>query len=151
MDSLSYKTTFVSKHTSERKWYLIDATGVPLGRLASRIAYLLRGKHKPTFTPHADMGDCVVVVNAAAVVLKGKKWDDKQLVHYTGYPGGQRFRSARMVAQKNPAKLIEHAVRGMLPKNRLGRRQFHHLYVYADGQHPHQAQAPVEYPIKNYI
>lgn len=151
MDSLSYKTLFENKRSSNRKWHLIDATGIPLGRLASRIAYLLRGKHKPTFTPHDDMGDSVIVINAPGVVLQGNKWEDKQLVHHTGYPGGQRIRSARMVVEKNPAKLIEHAVKGMLPKNRLGRRQFHHLYVYRDARHPHEAQTPVEYPIKNYI
>ncbi|GIV53797.1 MAG: 50S ribosomal protein L13 [Candidatus Kapaibacterium sp.] len=131
----------------ERRWWVVDASGQTLGRLASRIAALIRGKHKPSFTPHVDCGDYVVVVNAEKVVLKGKRAEKKEYFRYTGYPGGERFESFAELIARNPAKVIEHAVYGMLPKNRLGRRMRLKLKVYAGPSHPHQAQQPEPYPL----
>ncbi len=126
----------------ERKWHLVDAKGKTLGRLASRVAVLLRGKHKPIFTPHVDAGDFVVVVNAEKVVLTGKKWTDKLYIHHTGYPGGLRSISAGKMREKKPERLITMAVQGMLPKNKLGRKLLKKLKVYPGVVHPHQAQQP---------
>ncbi len=125
-----------------RKWYLIDASGIPLGRLASVIAVLLRGKHKPDFTPHVDMGDFVVVVNAEKVELTGKKWDQKIYYRHSGYPGGLKATPYRVLKQKKPEFIIWKAVKGMLPKNRLARKQLRHLKVYRGPDHPHKAQNP---------
>ena len=121
---------------------MIDAEGAILGRLATLVASLLRGKHKTNFTPHVDCGDNVIVINAEKVVLTGEKLTNKQYVRYTGYPGGQRFTSAEELLKKNPIGLVEHAVRGMLPKNRLGKALFRNMYVYAGTSHPHEAQKP---------
>ncbi|MCX7954313.1 MAG: 50S ribosomal protein L13 [Bacteroidales bacterium] len=142
MDTLSYKTSFLPKEKVEKRWYLIDATGIPVGRLASRIAFILRGKNKPNFTPNVDCGDNVIVINCEKVVFTGKKMTEKKYVKYTGYPGGQRFTTPSILLQKNPKKIIEHAVKCMLPKNRLGRKMFTHLKVYVGENHPHKAQKP---------
>ncbi len=135
--------TFVAKPQEvERKWYLVDAKGKVLGRLASQLAARLRGKHKPIFTPHTDTGDFVVVVNADKVVLTGKKWDKKFYYRHSGYLGGLKVTSARKMLETKPEEVIRQAVKGMLPKNSLGRRQLKKLKVYAGSDHPHQAQKP---------
>ncbi len=126
----------------QRDWYLVDATDKTLGRLASEIARRLRGKHKPVFTPHVDAGDYIVVVNADKIRLTGKKEQDKQYVWHTGYPGGIKSRNVAEVRARHPERLIEHAVRGMLPKNRLGRAMLKKLKVYAGNEHRHHAQQP---------
>lgn len=126
-------------HTQVREWLLIDATGLPLGRLASRIAYYLRGKHKVNFAPHWNLGAAVVVVNAEKVVLSGKKSKQKVLIKHTGYPGGQRIIP---IYRLSPEKVIRHAVKGMLPKNRLQARMLRNLFIYTGPSHPHQAQKP---------
>ncbi|MCS7082614.1 MAG: 50S ribosomal protein L13 [Bacteroidetes bacterium] len=126
----------------ERKWYLVDAEGKTLGRLASRIAAILRGKHKPQYTPHVDVGDFVVVINADKIRLTGRKWTQKLYWRHSGYPGGVKTETARDLAQRRPERLLELAVRGMLPNTVLGRAQFRKLKVYAGPVHPHQAQQP---------
>lgn len=142
MNPVSFKTQHLNKQTAEKNWYVVDASTLVLGRLASEVAKIIRGKHKPTYSPHVDGGDYVVVINAEKVRLTGRKMTDKVYISHTGYPGGQRFATPREYMQKNPARVIESAVRGMLPKNRLGRRLFTHLYVYAGSVHPHEAQNP---------
>ena len=127
---------------------MIDAEGKNLGRLGSEVASLLRGKHKPSFTPHADCGDNIVVINAEKINLTGNKWDEKVYIRYTGYPGGQRFATPKEMMAKHPTAMVEMAVRGMLPKNRLGRAVFRNLYVYAGANHEQQAQQPTEYKLK---
>ena len=135
--------TFVAKEQEvDKKWYLVDAKDKVLGRLATQIAMRLRGKHKPIFTPHADTGDFVVVVNAEKVALTGKKMDNKIYYRHTGYMGGLKEISARKLLEKKPEDLLKFAVRGMLPKNSLGRRQLRKLKIYAGSDHPHQAQEP---------
>ncbi|ACM23215.1 50S ribosomal protein L13 [Thermotoga neapolitana DSM 4359] len=126
----------------ERKWYVVDASGKVLGRLATRIAKILMGKHKPTYTPHVDTGDYVIVVNADKVVLTGKKLDQKVYYWHSGYPGGLKSMTARQMLQKHPERLIWLAVKRMLPKNKMGRRMLRRLKVYASSEHPHQAQKP---------
>ena len=148
MDTLSYKTISANKETADKKWLVVDATGVNLGRLSSEVASLLRGKHKPLFTPHADCGDNVIVVNADKIALTGKKWDEKVYIRYTGYPGGQRFATPKEMMAKHPTAMVEMAVRGMLPKNRLGSAVYRNLFVYAGADHKQQAQQPTEYKIK---
>ncbi len=143
MDTLSYKTISANKATAQKTWIVVDANGQSLGRVASLIASRLRGKHKPNFTPHADCGDNVIVINASAVTLSGTKMDTKQYIRYTGYPGGQRFSTPALEMAKNPERVLETAVRGMLPKNRLGRDLFRNMYVYGGAEHPHEAQQPV--------
>lgn len=135
-------TYMAKKGEIQRKWHLIDANGKTLGRLASRVATLLRGKHKPTFTPHVDTGDFVVVVNAGKVALTGKKWKEKLYIHHSGYPGGLKSISAEKLKEKKPRRLITMAVQGMLPKNKLGRKLLKKLKVYDGQAHPHQAQQP---------
>jgi large subunit ribosomal protein L13 len=142
MDTLSYKTVSANKLTVNKEWLLIDAEGMVLGRLASEVAMLLRGKHKPDFTPHVDCGDNVVIINAEKVKLTGKKMDDKIYIRHSGYPGGQRSRTAREILVKFPERLVEHAVKGMLPKNRLGSDLFRNLFVYAGPEHKQEAQQP---------
>ena len=142
MDSLSYKTISANAATVDKQWVVIDATDEVLGRLASQIAKILRGKNKPSFTPHVDCGDYVVVINADKVRLTGKKMTDKVYVRHTGYPGGQRFATPADYLQKRPTFVLEKAVRGMLPKNRLGDAIFRNLKVYAGAEHPHTAQTP---------
>lgn len=148
MDTLSYKTISGNKETANKQWLLIDAEGQTLGRLSSEVAYILRGKHKANFTPHADCGDNVVIINAEKIQLTGKKWDEKVYIRYTGYPGGQRFATPKETMAKHPTAMIEMAVRGMLPKNRLGRAVYRNLYVYAGTQHEQVAQQPKEYKLK---
>jgi large subunit ribosomal protein L13 len=142
VDTLSYKTLSINKENADKKWLLVDAEGQTLGRLASVVASHLRGKHKPNFTPHADCGDYVIVVNADKIVLTGNKWDSKEYIRYTGYPGGQRRRTAKEQLERKPFALVEDAVRGMLPKNRLGREMFRNLHVYVGPDHKHEAQQP---------
>ena len=131
----------------DRSWHVVDADGVPLGRLASEIAQLLRGKHKPTFAPHMDMGDYVVVINAEKVVVTGTKETDKVYYRHSGFPGGIKAQTVETVRERHPERLIENAVRGMLPKNKLGRATFSKLRVYAGGEHPHQGQDPKPYDL----
>jgi large subunit ribosomal protein L13 len=144
VDTLSYKTISANKATVEKAWVVVDAENQILGRLCSEIAKIIRGKHKPSFTPHVDCGDQVIVINADKVRLTGKKMTDKVYIRHTGYPGGQRFSTPREVLVKNPRGVVEAAVKGMLPKNRLGRELFHNLFVYAGPAHPHAAQQPKE-------
>ena len=144
MDTLSYKTVSANKATVDKAWLIIDAESLVLGRLASEVAKLIRGKHKPNFTPHVDCGDNVIVINADKVRLTGKKWSDKVYVRHTGFPGGQRRTTATELKQKSSTLLIENAVRGMLPKNRLGRKLFKNLFVYTDANHLQEAQKPKE-------
>lgn len=142
MESLSYKTTYVNADTAQKEWYVIDATDVILGRLASQVAKILRGKNKPSYSPHVDCGDNVIVINADKVRLTGAKMDDKVYVRHTGYPGGQRFRTPKDYLAIKPTFIVEKAVKGMLPKNRLGSVLNSNLYVYAGSEHPHAAQTP---------
>ena len=143
MDTLSYKTISANKATSQKSWVVVDAQGQSLGRVASLIASRLRGKHKPNYTPHADCGDNVIVINAAEVSLSGSKMETKQYIRYTGYPGGQRFSTPALELAKHPERVVETAVRGMLPKNRLGRALFRNMHVFAGAEHTHEAQQPV--------
>lgn len=138
----SQRTFMARPGQVERRWHLVDARGQPLGRLASRIALLLQGKHRPTYTPHVDTGDFVVVINAREVVLTGRKWSQKRYYRHSGYPGGLKVRTARELRDRKPEELIRHAVRGMLPKNQMGRRLLRKLKVYAGSDHPHEAQRP---------
>ena len=144
MDTLSYKTVSLSKATVDKKWVVIDATDLALGRLSARVALILRGKNKPGFTPNVDCGDNVIVVNAEKVALKGKKMTNRVYTRYTGYPGGQRFTTPKEILAKRPAELVRRAVKGMLPKTRLGAQQLKNLHVYAGPEHPHQAQNPTQ-------
>jgi large subunit ribosomal protein L13 len=132
----------------DRDWWVVDAAGVPLGRLATEIARVLRGKHKPTFAPHMDMGDYVVVVNAGAVEVTGAKATDKRYYRHSGYPGGLSERSFEEMRERHPERIIEQAVKGMLPKNRLGRAMGKKLKVYAGPDHPHAAQQPKPFPVE---
>lgn len=142
VDTLSYKTISANKETSGKKWVLVDAEGQTVGRLASKVAKIIRGKHKTNYTPHADCGDNVIVVNAEKISFSGTKLADKTYIRYTGYPGGQRSAAAQDVLSKHPERLIENAVRGMLPKNKLGRHLFTNLKVYKGADHKQEAQKP---------
>ena len=142
MDSLSYKTISANASTVTKEWVVIDAADEVLGRLASQIAKILRGKNKPSYTPHVDCGDYVIVINAEKVKLTGNKMSEKVYTRHTGYPGGQRFATAQDYLKKKPEFVIEEAVRGMLPKTRLGEAIFKNLKVYAGAEHPHAAQNP---------
>lgn len=142
MDIQSYKTTYLNSQTVKKNWVVVDAEAAILGRLSSEIAMVLRGKRKPSFTPFVDCGDNVIVINAEKIRLTGKKMNNKVHVRYTGYPGGQRFASPSEILDKNPKRLIELAVKRMLPKNRLGRQIYTNLYVYEGTNHPHVAQNP---------
>jgi large subunit ribosomal protein L13 len=144
MDTLTYKTISANCKTVHKNWLLVDAEDEILGRLASKVAKLVRGKMKTNFTPHVDCGDNVIVINAEKIRLTGKKMTDKEYIRHTGYPGGQRFSTPKEMLAKNPAGIIEHAVKGMLPRNRLGRALLKNLYVYAGTEHPHSAQQPKE-------
>ena len=135
-------TRFFTLADVDRKWHVVNAEGQTLGRLASAVAHLLRGKHNPMFTPNADLGDFVVVVNASKIRVTGKRADLKEYFHYTGYPGGATFEKFHDVLQKHPERVIEHAVKGMLPHNRLGKKIFSKLKIYAGPEHPHSAQQP---------
>lgn len=142
MESLSYKTISVNAETATKDWYVIDATDAVLGRLASQVAKILRGKNKPSYTPHVDCGDNVIVINADKVRFTGKKMDKKVYVRHTGYPGGQRFATPSDFLARRPEFVVQHAVKGMLPKTRLGSVLNSNLYVYASAEHPHAAQTP---------
>ncbi len=144
MDTLSYKTKSANKATVKKEWLLVNAEDQVLGRLASKVATLLRGKHKPDFTPHVDGGDFVIIINADKVKLTGNKLKDKKYFRHTGYPGGQVIETPEMLFQKKPTAVVEKAVKGMLPKSRLGSELFRNLNVFAGSEHPHEAQKPKE-------
>ncbi len=144
MESLSYKTQSANKNTVEKAWWIVDAENQVLGRLASEIAKVIRGKHKASFTPHVDCGDHVIVLNADKIALSAEKMETKEYDRYTGFPGGRRIETAKELKAKKPEALIENAVRGMLPKNKLARRQFFNMHVYSGSEHKHQAQQPKE-------
>ena len=148
MDTLSYKTVSANSATVEKNWVIVDADSQVLGRLSSEVAKVIRGKHKPGYTPHVDCGDNVIVINADKIRLTGKKWTDKVYIRHTGYPGGQRSRTAKELKAKSSTLLVENAVRGMLPKNRLGRALFNNLYVYEGSEHPHEGQNPTSFELK---
>ena len=142
VDTLSYKTVSANKATVNKEWVLIDAEGQALGRMSSIVAKFLRGKYKTDFTPHVDCGDNVIVINASKVDLTGNKWTDKSYIRHTGYPGGQRSLTATELYEKDPTRLVENAVKGMLPKNKLGAAIFRNLKVYAGAEHDQEAQKP---------
>jgi large subunit ribosomal protein L13 len=142
MNSLSYKTEFLKKNSIQKEWFVVDAEGQTLGRICSQIAKVIRGKHKTSFTPFMDCGDHVIVINAEKIRLTGKKMTDKEYITHTGFPGGQRFATPKATLAKHPTRVVEWAVRGMLPKNRLGRTMFTSLHAYAGAEHPHAAQNP---------
>ncbi len=144
MDTLTYKTVSANAKTVNKNWVIIDAENQILGRISSKIASMLRGKHKTNFTPHVDCGDNVIVINAEKVRLTGKKWDQKEYISYTGYPGGQRFASPDELLAKHPTRIVEYAVHGMLPKNKLGNAIKGNLYIYTGSEHPHAAQQPTK-------
>jgi large subunit ribosomal protein L13 len=142
VDTLSFKTVSANKATVNKEWFVIDASDQVLGRLASTVARILRGKHKPNFTPHVDCGDNVIVINAEKVLLTGDKMNEKEYIRHSGYPGGQSVRTAKQILVKFPERLVEHAVKGMLPKNRLGRSIYKNLKVVVGPTHKYEAQQP---------
>ncbi|WP_046246876.1 50S ribosomal protein L13 [Hymenobacter terrenus] len=149
MDHLSFKTTHVNKANAQKSWVIVDASVAPLGRVASQIANILRGKHKPSFTPNSDCGDNVIVLNADKLRVTGKKMTEKVYITHSGYPGGQKRRTVREQMNRDSRRVIEHAVKGMLQDNKLGSAQYRNLYVYAGTEHPHEAQQPVAIELKN--
>jgi|TARA_R110000737_G_scaffold353338_1_gene404349 large subunit ribosomal protein L13 len=150
VDTLSYKTRSANKETAEKQWFIVDAEGQALGRLASKVAKVIRGKHKVNFTPHADCGDNVIVINAEKVSFSGAKLVDKEYVRYTGYPGGQKTTTAEEMLRKHPTRLVEKAIKGMLPKNTLGRELFRNLKVYTGTEHKQEAQKPTVLDLNNF-
>jgi len=142
MNTLSYKTVSANKETVTKEWLLVDAENEVLGRLASKVAYLLKGKHKVNYTPHVDCGDNVVIINAEKIQLNGKKWEQKKYIRHSGYPGGQTTLSANQLMEKKPFAMVEKAVKGMLQKNKLGAAQFRNLYVVVGSEHKHAGQNP---------
>lgn len=144
MEAVSYKTVSASKETVNKGWVLIDAENETLGRLASKVAFIVRGKNKTNFTPHVDCGDNVIIINAEKVKLTGNKLTEKEYVRHTGYPGGQRFATPKLLLSKKPTEVVRMAVSGMLPKNKLGDALRRNVYVYAGTEHPHAAQQPKE-------
>lgn len=142
MNTLSYKTISAKKGSVEKNWWILDADSRVLGRAASEVAKIIRGKHKPSFTPHVDCGDNVIVINAEKIRMTGDKMNSKEYISHSGYPGGQKKLSPKQMLAKKPERIFEFAVKGMLPKNRLGRQLFKNLYVYVGDQHPHEAQNP---------
>ena len=149
MDTLSYKTISANVNTVNKEWLLVDADGETLGRLASKVAKLIRGKHKTNYTPHVDCGDNVVVINAEKINLSGQKWDQKEYITHSGYPGGQKSTLAKDKMRKKPTAMVEIAVRGMLPKSKLGRALFNNLYVYEGANHEQEAQKPKKIELNN--
>jgi large subunit ribosomal protein L13 len=149
LDSLIYKTISANKNTVDKKWVIIDANGQTLGRMCSKVAKLLRGKYKPNFTPHVDCGDNVIVINAEKIILSGNKWESKEYIRYTGYPGGQRSLTANELFAKDPSRLVEKSVKGMLPKNKLGANLFRNLKVYVGENHKQEGQSPVFINLKD--
>lgn len=142
------KSFMQKKETVERNWYVIDASSKPLGRVATLAAHILRGKNKPTYTPHIDCGDNVIIINAEKVILTGNKLEDKKYYNHSGYPGGLRERNAKIMIEKYPEEMMERAIKGMLPHNRLGRAMGKKLYVYAGENHKHEAQKPIAIEVK---
>ena len=142
MNTLSYKTISAKKESVVKNWWVVDADSKVLGRVASEVAKIIRGKHKPSFTPHIDCGDNVIVINAEKIRMTGDKMNSKEYISHSGYPGGQKRLSPKQMLAKKPERIFEYAVRGMLPKNRLGRQLFKNLHVYVGDQHPHEAQNP---------
>ncbi len=151
MDTLSYKTKSANKASVQKEWILLDAEGQSLGRLASVAATLLRGKHKPYFTPHVDCGDNVLIINAEKINLTGNKWEAKEYIRHTGYPGGQRSLTASQLFDKDPTRLVEKAVKGMLPKNRLGAELFRNLRVFVGNEHKMDAQKPKKINVNELV
>jgi large subunit ribosomal protein L13 len=149
MDTITYKTISANKETVTKEWLLVDAENEVLGRLASVVAKLIRGKLKTNFTPHVDCGDNVIIINAEKIRLTGNKLTDKEYIRHTGYPGGQRFSTPKELLAKNPTEVISKAVKGMLPRNRLGAQLLKNLYLYAGNEHPHAAQQPKEIKINS--
>jgi len=145
VNTLSFKTKSIRKEDVNRQWYIIDAEGEIVGRLCTRIAHVLRGKHKPDYTPHVDNGDFIIVINAEKIRFTGDKMNQKEYTRYTGYPGGLKKRTAKEMIQTRPIKVIETAVKGMLPKTKLGNQMFRKLFVYEGAEHPHQAQKAQEF------
>lgn len=150
VDTLSYKTVSVNKANADKQWLLVDAEGQNLGRLASKVAKMLRGKHKPQFTPHADCGDYVVVINSEKVNLTGNKWEDKVYQRFTGYPGGRKTETATQLFKKDSTRLVENAVKGMLPKNKLGRAIYKNMKVYSGAEHEQEAQKPKKIDLNEF-
>lgn len=148
LNTLSYRTISANVETSGKKWVVVDANGHSVGRLASEVARIIRGKHKPNYTPHADCGDNVIVINAKDAVFTGNKLTDKQYLRYSGYPGGQRSLTAQELLEKNPIKIVENAIKGMLPKNKLGRQLYRNLRVYEGAEHGQEAQKPETITLK---
>jgi large subunit ribosomal protein L13 len=144
VDSLSYKTISGTKETANKQWLILDAENQVLGRLSSEVAKILRGKNKPNFTPHADCGDNIIIINAEKIKLTGNKMTEKEYVSHTGYPGGQRFTTPAKLMVKKPTSVVERAIKGMLPKNKIGSEVYRNLFVYAGTEHPHAAQQPKE-------
>ncbi len=142
------KTYMANENTVERKWFVVDAEGIVLGRLATEIATVLRGKHKPTFTPHVDCGDYVIVINADKIELTGDKWNDKIYYHHSNYAGGLKTRTAKALMAEKPTRMVELAIKGMLPKTKLGDQMYRKLFVYAGNEHKHSAQTPEVMVIK---
>jgi large subunit ribosomal protein L13 len=142
LNTLTYKTISAKKESVEKNWWIVDADSRVLGRVASEVAKIIRGKHKPSFTPHVDCGDNVIVINAEKIRMTGDKMNSKEYISHSGYPGGQKRLSPKQVMAKKPERIFEYAIKGMLPKNRLGRQLFKNLHVYAGDQHPHEAQNP---------
>ena len=151
MDTLSYKTISANKNTVNKEWVLVDAEGQTLGRMSSVVAKLIRGKFKPNYTPHVDCGDNVIVINAEKIILTGKKWTDKSYIRHTGYPGGQKSLTATELFGKDPARLVEKSVKGMLPKNKLGSALFRNLKVYVGSEHNQEAQKPKTINLNDYL
>lgn len=137
------KTFMANENTIQREWFVVDAAGQTLGRLATEVATVLRGKHKPTFTPHVDCGDYVIVINADKIVLTGNKWEDKKYYTHSNYPSGLKEKTAKVLMAEKPTRMVELAIKGMLPKNKLGNQMYKKLFVYAGADHKHQAQQPV--------
>ena len=145
MKTLSFKTESLRKEDVDRQWYIIDADGEIVGRMCTKIAHVLRGKHKANYTPHVDNGDNIIVINAEKARFTGDKLNQKEYVSYSGYPGGQKKRTAKEMFEKKPIAVIEKAVKGMLPKSKLGNSMFNKLFVYEGSEHPHKAQKPQEF------
>lgn len=150
MNTLSYKTVSANVDTVNKEWVLIDAENEILGRMASSAAVLLRGKHKPNFTPHVDCGDNVIIINAEKIRLTGNKWEAKTYIRHSGYPGGQKSLTARELMERNPIAMVEKAIKGMLPKNKLGANLYRNLYVYAGSEHKQEAQKPTKINLKSF-
>ncbi|MFL5752102.1 MAG: 50S ribosomal protein L13 [Bacteroidia bacterium] len=148
MDAISYRTVHANKATAKKNWILVDAENEVVGRLASKVAYMLLGKHKPDFTPNSDSGDNIIIINAEKVRFTGKKMEEKEYVRYTGYPGGQRFATPKELLNRKPAEILKHAIHGMLPKTKLGSVLNGNVFVYAGTEHKHEAQQPVKIDLK---